>query len=102
MRRARSILVLSLGTGLLLLAAAALAATGTLTYSGCFANKGKHDCSKPAHNSLGNNVGLAVSPDGASVYVAMVTGSLTRFERAAGGELTYRDCFAEDRGHGCG
>ena len=102
MRRARSIIALALGAALLLLAAAALAATGTLTYSGCFANKGKHDCSRPVHNSLGNNVGLAVSRDGASVYVATVTGSLTRFDRAAGGELTYRDCFTEDRGHGCG
>ena len=83
------------------LAAAALGATGSLTYVGCMANAGIDDCREPLHPSFGNNVGLAVSPDGTAVYVAAVEGTLTRLRSGTGGALAYQDCFADGGAHDC-
>jgi DNA-binding beta-propeller fold protein YncE len=86
---------------LLALATVAIAATGALTYVGCLANNGDDGCAEPRHNSLGNNVGLAASPDGGSVYVASFDGFLTRLVRDPTGALTYGDCVADDERRGC-
>jgi len=72
----RHLLAIATAVALPALAAAALGATGSLTYKGCIANHGNDDCRAPLHDSFGNNVGLAVSPDGATVYVAAVEGTL--------------------------
>jgi len=74
---------------------------GALTYSGCIANNGANGCEKPGRNSLGNNVGLAISPDGSSLYVASFDGFLTRLVRDPTGALMYGDCFADGDRRGC-
>jgi sugar lactone lactonase YvrE len=43
---------------------------GTLTYGGCFADEGVRGCQVPVHDSLSRALGVAVSADGRSVYVA--------------------------------
>ncbi len=55
---------------------------GALTYKGCFANLGANGCADPRHDSLGGASGVAVSPEGKSVYVASyVDDSVTTFDR---------------------
>jgi sugar lactone lactonase YvrE len=93
--RARHLVGAAVATAHLALAATALASTGALTYRGCIANNGADGCEKPGRNSLGNNVGLAISPDGGSLYVAGFDGFLTRLVRDPTGALTYGDCFAD-------
>src|SRR4051812_24423275 len=86
----------------LALAAAALAATGSLTYRGCIANDAGDGCTPARHPSLGNNVGMAISTDGGSMYVATVEGTLTRLVRdPVTGSLVAKGCFAEDGRHRC-
>jgi DNA-binding beta-propeller fold protein YncE len=53
---------------------------GRLFYRGCIANRGARGCDKPKHDSLGAAVGLAISPDDRSIYVASLSGSITRFQ----------------------
>lgn len=100
--RRRQLIGLAVAIAVLAFAAAALAASGSLTYRGCIANNGADGCAEPASNSLGNNVGLAVSPDGGSVYVAAYDGFLTRLARDPAGGLTYGTCVADDGRRGCG
>ena len=98
----RRLIVLGALAGALTLAAAVWGATGSLTYRGCIANAGADGCEAPKRNSLGNGVGLAISPDGESLYVAGYNGTLTRLEReAATGDLSFRDCFADAGRHRC-
>jgi DNA-binding beta-propeller fold protein YncE len=86
----------------LALAATALAATGSLTYRGCIANDGADGCRPPERASLGNNAGLAVSPDDNEVYVTGVNGTLTRLTRdQLTGDLSFTDCFADRGRHDC-
>lgn len=88
-------------SGTLDLDTGSVAVDGSLTYEGCIANAGIDDCSEPLHNSLGNNLGLAVSPDGGTVYVAAYEGMLTALRRGGGGALADEGCFADARAHGC-
>ena len=99
--RRRRLLAVATAIALLALAGAALGATGSLTYRGCMANAGIDDCAEPLHNSFGNNVGLAVSSDGTTLYVAAVEGTLTELGIETGGALTYEDCFADRAAHDC-
>jgi DNA-binding beta-propeller fold protein YncE len=99
--RRRPLLGGAAAIALLAFAAAALGATGSLTYRGCMANAGIDDCRPPLHNSFGNNVGLAVSPDGTTLYVASFEGMLTELGTGPGGALTYEDCFANGGAHDC-
>jgi DNA-binding beta-propeller fold protein YncE len=99
--RGRQLLGIATALALLSIAAAALGATGSLTYKGCIANAGIDDCREPLHNSFGNNVGLAVSPDGTTVYVAAVEGSLTELKTGARSSLAYVGCFADRGAHDC-
>jgi len=91
----------AIAIALLAFAAAAVASTGSLTYQGCMANSGLDGCREPLHNSFGNNSGIAVSPDGVSVYVTAVEGTLTELRHGAGGALAYQGCFADGGGHDC-
>ena len=52
-------------------------------------------------DSFGNNVGLAVSPDGTTVYVAAVEGTLTELRHGTRGGLAFEDCFADGGRRGC-
>ncbi|HYQ13081.1 MAG TPA: hypothetical protein VEP94_06520 [Solirubrobacterales bacterium] len=97
----RHLLAIATAVALPALAAAALGATGSLTYKGCIANHGNDDCRAPLHDSFGNNVGLAVSPDGTTVYVAAVEGTLTELRHGARGGLAFEDCFADGGRRGC-
>src|SRR3954447_9390073 len=102
MRRGRPHLTIAAtAVAMLALAASVFAASGSLSYRGCMANGGVDGCREPANNSFGNNVGLAVSPDGTTVYVATVGGALTELRHGAGGGLAYQDCFADGGAHGC-
>ena len=68
---------------LALIGGAALASTGALTYKGCIANAGFLRCTARAHDSLQGARGVAVSPDGTSVYVAsFFDDAITRFDRS--------------------
>src|SRR5262245_7844262 len=49
---------------LALVAGAALASTGALTYRDCIANGGANGCAAPGHDSLDGAFGVAVSADG--------------------------------------
>jgi len=76
---------------------AATAAPDQLTYRGCFANDdGVSGCTALPGAPLSSASGVAVSPDGGSVYVASYgSHSITRFARS-GGELTFQACLAND------
>ena len=79
-----------------------LKAGGKLRYRGCVADRGRHGCRDPKHDSLGGAFDVAVSPDGNSVYVASLTGdSVTRFDRRPTGALAYRGCVANNAKLGC-
>ena len=56
-------------------------ADGTVGYKGCFADRGKYDCHKPSLDSLGSPESMAISPDGASLYVGSYGRTLSIFER---------------------
>jgi sugar lactone lactonase YvrE len=83
--------------------------TGQLEPGGCFANGGAHGCREPAQDSLYGADGVAVSPDGESVYVAAMSGgtvnggsgALSWFARHRDGSLTSMDCFADVGTHAC-
>lgn len=100
--RRRSPVLAVLIAAVLGLAASALATTGSLTYKSCIANAGDDGCEAPARKSLGNSLGLAVSPDGTTVYLAGFNGTLTRMTRdLVTGDLTFLDCFADRGRHRC-
>jgi DNA-binding beta-propeller fold protein YncE len=101
MARRSRLLVAATAVALAVAGVAAVAASGSFTYQGCMANDGLDGCRKPAHNSLGNNVGLAVSPDGSNVYVAAFEGTLTDLQHGSGGALTYEGCFADGGARDC-
>ncbi len=78
-------------------------AGGALTPAGCFENTGGSVC------GAGNQIAglpspesVAVSPDGASVYVASSGNTVARFNRGAGGALTPAGCFENTGGSVCG
>lgn len=77
--------------------------TGALTYAGCIADNGDNGCDTPAHNSLGNPYGLAISPDGTSLYVSATGGdSVTTLGRDnSTGALTYAGCIANGGANDC-
>ena len=75
-------------------------ANGALAYGGCLADGGRQGCQMATHSSLQGSRDLAISPDGNSLYVASFD-SITRFQRAADGALTYDDCMANGGAHGC-
>jgi DNA-binding beta-propeller fold protein YncE len=100
-RRGRLLLALGVATALLALATVAIAATGSLTYKGCIANKGNDGCEPPPDNALGNNVGIAISPDGSSVYVVSVEGTLANLSSTDPSEPAYAGCFADQGRHDC-
>ena len=86
-------------------AGSASAATGELTPRGCIADVGDFAGCGTTQQGLSRALGVAVSPDGSSVYVvSAIDGAIVRFDRnPATGALTPRGCIA-DAGDiaGCG
>jgi DNA-binding beta-propeller fold protein YncE len=80
----------------------AFGATGDLTYQGCHADTGAAGCTVPEDQALAGAVAVAVSPGGDSVYVAsQIDNSITDFNRAANGDLSFQGCFADTNAEGC-
>lgn len=79
------------------------AAVGDLSFAGCLANNAAQGC-VDLPNSPGG-YGVAVSPDGRSVYTVGYQGATAAqvaiFDRAADGSLSYRGCLGNDAGEGC-
>lgn len=81
---------------------------GRLRFRDCFANYGTYHCERAQHDSLADLSGVAVSPDGTSVYVIgeYDANAVTTFDRAQDGSLTYAGCIAgnyygDERVRGC-
>lgn len=73
---------------------------GDISFDSCFADAGVQNCADPPKDSLQGSFAVVVSPDGENVYIAGddgAGGSVTWFERAPGGSLTYGNCW-EDTG----
>lgn len=87
--------------GLLLASPAGAAPVGELTYAGCVTDAAT-GCATTSVGSIPSVGGIAVSPDGRSLYVTSFSAStVTRFDRdPATGALTPRGCLT--RGSGCG
>jgi DNA-binding beta-propeller fold protein YncE len=88
------------GGACLMLAGNAAAAPGSLTYGGCLAADAAEGCFDLPFAPLAAPTGVAVSPDGMSVYVA-TSGGIAHFVRAPNGETTYAGCLSNDGSQGC-
>ncbi len=83
------------------------AADGALTPVGCFEDAGQEGCGAGAAADvpgLQGARGIAISPDGTSVYVGSSTGdaAIVRFIRAPSGALTPAGCIEDAGLDGCG
>lgn len=67
----------------------------------CVASRNVGGCAQPVGLDLDGADHVAVSPDGASVYVTARDGGLARFARAVDGTLTFQDCFDNTPGGNC-
>jgi DNA-binding beta-propeller fold protein YncE len=77
-------------------------ADGGLRWGGCMADRGHRRCQAPPLDSLGAPYGVAVSPDGNSVYVTSPgSDSLTRFHPTRRGGLRFEGCTANEGRNGC-
>ena len=77
---------------------------GQIAYDGCFANDATQGCHDLPFAPLDGAVGVAVSPDGKSVYVASANSdSIAHFFRSGpDGQIVYDGCLANDATQGCG
>jgi DNA-binding beta-propeller fold protein YncE len=79
-----------------------LDADGDPSFDGCIADAAtaaSSQCTGLSRSPLGDARDLAVSPDGASVYLAGL--SLATFGRGAGGRLSFVGCHADNQSQGC-
>jgi hypothetical protein len=75
---------------------------GSLDDAGCLADQGYRGCENLPHDSLFGPQGLAISPDGTSLYAGSdFAASVTTFDRALDGSLTQAGCIANGGIHGC-
>jgi DNA-binding beta-propeller fold protein YncE len=87
--------------GSVLLAAPSIAgAVGELTYDQCFGTK--EGCVNAAGGELSSSAGVAVSPDGSSVYATGVDSVVHFLADPASGKLTYESCLADTANVSCG
>ena len=76
---------------------------GQLAFAGCLATAGGNGCGDVAGNPLDGASGVAVSPDGGSLYVASInSNSISHYFVAPAGQLTFGGCLANDGSGGCG
>ena len=83
------------------------AADGAITPAGCFEDAGLSGCGAGAGADvpgLDGARGIAISPDGTSVYVgsSVVDAAIVRFTRASDGALTPAGCIEDTGLDGCG
>ena len=77
-------------------------ATGQLALDGCLNNDGSQSCRDLPNAPLNRAAGVAVSPDGRSVYVtAYRSDAVLHFFREPAGQLFYDGCLANDDTQGC-
>jgi DNA-binding beta-propeller fold protein YncE len=75
---------------------------GQLVYDGCLANDAVQGCVALPGSPLSSAWGVAVSPDGRSVYVASYdSDSIAHFLRGSDGRLTFDGCLANTAAQGC-
>lgn len=78
------------------------AASGALSFGGCVSNQGENACTDVPGTPLDNPLGIAVSPNGGSVYVAsLLSDSVTHFDAAPAGQLTFSDCHSNSGSGSC-
>jgi 6-phosphogluconolactonase (cycloisomerase 2 family) len=68
-------------------------AQGVLTFAGCLAGDGADGCTPAA--AIGHEQAIAISPDGSTVYVGSVSGTIVGFHRAADGSLSQVTCVTD-------
>jgi DNA-binding beta-propeller fold protein YncE len=70
---------------------------GTLAYDGCVGNSGAEGCADLEGDPMTDPTGVAVSPDGKSVYVvAADSRSILRFDRLApDGQIVFAACLSD-------
>lgn len=82
---------------------AAVADPGALTYGGCLGNDAARGCADLPFAPLAEPRDVAVSPDGASVYVVSSRGdSIAHLFRAPDGALALDGCLSSTGDGGCG
>jgi DNA-binding beta-propeller fold protein YncE len=76
---------------------------GQITYDGCLGNDASQGCADLPGAPLTGAAGVAVSPDGASVYVASQGANTVShyFVSKPGGQISYDGCFGNDASQGC-
>jgi DNA-binding beta-propeller fold protein YncE len=79
------------------------AADGSLTFESCYAATNVDGCAIPfANEAFQDAAGIAVSPDGTSVYlVSTSSDGITQFDRSADGEITFHACIRDSPAAGC-
>ncbi len=65
----------------------------SLTFAGCLAGNGAAGCGPAA--ALGHEQAIAISPDGSTVYVGSLEGTIVGFNRAADGSLSQITCVTD-------
>jgi DNA-binding beta-propeller fold protein YncE len=82
----------------LVVAGAAVGATGDLGYDGCVSNDGSGgSCADVPGTPLSGAGAIALSPDSKSLYVASLrSGTITHFFAAANGQISYDGCVSND------
>jgi DNA-binding beta-propeller fold protein YncE len=101
---ARAVAALVVGGAWLALAGQAVAAPGQIGYDGCLANTAAQGCVDLPAAPLDGASGVAVSPDGRSVYVASpASDSIAHFFFGGPlGQIAYDGCFANTAAQNCG
>jgi Ca2+-binding RTX toxin-like protein len=80
-------------------------AQGQIAWDGCVSSDGSGGTCVDipgAGTPLNRAAGVAVSPDGRSVYVvSSISGTISHFTVAAGGQIAFQGCLANDASQGC-
>lgn len=78
-------------------------AGGNLSYTGCVSDNGTGGlCADVPGQPLGSTQEAALSPDGATLYVASMPGTASVFDRSPDGAITFAGCVSDDAGNtGC-
>jgi DNA-binding beta-propeller fold protein YncE len=78
-------------------------AAGQITYDGCVANDASQGCADVPAAPLDGASGVAVSPDGKSVYASSIGSSSVShlFRGGPDGQISYDGCLANSAAEGC-
>jgi DNA-binding beta-propeller fold protein YncE len=80
----------------------AAAQSGTIGFSGCVSQLPGGGCAALPAGSLVGTAGIAVSPDGRSVYATSYGGdTISAFSRTGKGRLSFQQCIADAGAGGC-